>query len=121
MFRSIISLVFITGALIACQQQSEQPMNKLSSEQTGVKEISFTATVKHMKMEGGFYGLLTEEGQQWLPMNLKKEFKKHGAVVKVKGHEIKDMMTIQQWGKPFSITDIQLIKMTEKGMRNSKS
>ncbi len=121
MFRSIISLVFITGALMACQQKSEQTMKKLSSEQAIVKEMSFTATVKYMKMEGGFYGLLTKEGQRWLPMNLKNEFKKNGAVVKVVGHELKDIMTIQQWGKPFSITDIKLIKMTEKGMRNNKS
>jgi len=121
MFRSIISVVLITGALMACQQKSGQSMNKLSSEPAGVKEVSFTATVKYMNIEGGFYGLLTKEGQRWLPMNLKNEFKKNGAVVKVVGHELKDIMTIQQWGKPFSITDIKLIKMTEKGMRNNKS
>ncbi len=121
MFRNIISVVFITGALISCQQKSEQPMNKLSSEQAEVKEVSFTATVKYMKIEGGFYGLLTKEGQRWLPMNLKNEFRKHGALVKVKGHEIKDMMTIQQWGKPFSITDIRLIKMTGKGIQNNRN
>lgn len=130
MFRSIISIVFISCALISCQQKSEQTMNKISlkhsmnkvsSEQAGIKEISFTATVIYMNLEGGFYGLLTKEGQHWLPMNLKNEFKKNGAVVKVKGHEIKGMMTIQQWGKPFSITDIQLINMTEKGIKNSRS
>lgn len=121
MFRTIVSVVFITSVLISCQLKSEQSKNKISSEQSGVKEVSFTATVKYIKVEGGFYGLLTKEGQRWLPMNLKNEFKKHGAVVKIKGHGIKDMMTIQQWGKPFSITDIQLIKVAEKGMVNNKS
>jgi hypothetical protein len=121
MFKSIISVVLITVVLFSCQQKPEQAMNQFSSEQRGIKEVSFTAILKYMKLEGGFYGLVTKEGQHWLPMNLPNEFKKHGAMVKVKGHEIKGMMTIQQWGKPFSITDIQLIKMTEKGVKNNRS
>ncbi|NQZ21687.1 MAG: hypothetical protein HRT53_06460 [Colwellia sp.] len=121
MFRTIISVVFITSVLISCQLKSEQSMHKFSSEQPGLKEVSFTATVKYIKVEGGFYGLLTKDGQRWLPMNLKNKFKQNGTVIKVVGHEINDMMTIQQWGKPFSITDIQLIKVAEKGMVNNKS
>jgi len=96
-------------------------VNKFSTEQPRVKEISFTATVKYMQMEGGFYGFLTEDGQRWLPMNLKGKFKKNGAVVRVLGHELKNIMTIQQWGKPFSITEIKLIKLAEKGIKNNNS
>jgi hypothetical protein len=130
MFKNICSVLLIAGALFSCQQKPEPAMNKspseltmkkLASDQPGIKEVSFTASVNYMKLEGGFYGLVTKEGQHWLPMNLPNEFKKHGAMVKVKGHEIKDIMTIQQWGKPFSITDIQLIKMTEKGEKNNRS
>ena len=52
-------------------------------------------------------------------MNLKKEFQQDGAVIKVQGHELKDVMTIQQWGTPFSITHIELVKAGKKVTRNN--
>lgn len=115
MFIKILRVVFISSILFACQQSSTQPFKKPSTQQPALQEISFTATVKYINLEGGFFGLLTTEGQHWLPVNLKSEFKKNGTVVKIRGHEMKNMMSIQQWGKPFSITHIQLIKMNDKG------
>jgi hypothetical protein len=46
-------------------------------------------------------------------MNMAKEFAQNGAIVRVKG-KVKDVMTIQQWGTPFTITDIELIKSGNK-------
>ena len=64
--------------------------------------------VQYFNLEGGFYGIVTESGQRLLPMNLAKEFQQNGALIKVKG-TIKNVMTIQQWGTPFTITEIELI------------
>ena len=72
-----------------------------------------------MNLEGGFFGLVSNEGKHWLPLNLNKEFQQHGAVIKVKGNPVKGMMTIQQWGTPFSITHIELIKAGKKIAGNS--
>jgi len=69
-----------------------------------------TATVKYMEFEGGFWGLITENGQKFLPMNLAKEFRQLDAVVKFKGQVKGDIMTIQQWGTPFQITEMTLLK-----------
>ena len=129
MFKKIVSVVLTSSLLFACQQEpnnsikitatktevtrasevSEMPKKVLSTKEE-MKQLSFTATVQYMNLEGGFFGLVTKEGKHWLPTNLKKEFQKHGAVIKVKGNPIKGMMTIQQWGTPFSITHIELIK-----------
>lgn len=99
-------------------QVSTMPKNNLPKK-VDMKELSFTATVTFFNLEGGFFGLVTKEGKHWLPMNLKKEFHQHGAVIKVKGKEIKDMMTIQQWGTPFSITHIELISAGRKAAINN--
>lgn len=69
--------------------------------------------VQFLNLEGGFYGIITDSGKKLLPMNMAKEFAQNGAIVRVKG-KVKDVMTIQQWGTPFTITDIELIKPGNK-------
>jgi len=128
MYKKITIVVLTSSLLFSCQQAVTQPIDKVSSEldvaRSGIAEISpkgasaevdkkqmsFTATVKYMNLEGGFFGLVSKEGKHWLPMNLKKEFHQDGAVINVSGSAVEGMMTIQQWGKPFSITHIELIK-----------
>jgi len=61
-------------------------------------------------LEGGFYGLVTDKQQKLLPVNLAKSFQKNGLIVRFKGRELTDIMTIQQWGTPFKLSNIELIK-----------
>jgi len=72
------------------------------------------ATVTYLNFEGGFYGLVTKDGEKLLPMNMKNDFRQHGAIVKVRGHIQKDILTTQQWGTPFKIAEIKLIKAGSK-------
>ena len=69
-----------------------------------------TGTITFMKIEGGFFGIVTDKGEKLLPINLSKQFQQVGAQVKIQGELITEMMTIQQWGTPFKITKIELIK-----------
>ena len=94
----LISLVFVlTGACISsysvCGAQDE---------------ISFLAEVKWISLEGGFFGLVTEDGRKFLPLNLPEEFKKKGLKVRVKGNIKKDIATVQMWGMPFEIREIDI-------------
>ena len=76
-------------------------------------------TVKHIKLEGGFYGLLTSNGIKLLPTNLATRYQIDGTTLKVKGAEVKGMMSIQQWGMMFEITDIELIAIGSKKAQQS--
>jgi hypothetical protein len=64
--------------------------------------------VQFLNLEGGFYGIITDSGKKILPMNMAKEFAQNGAIVRIKG-KVKNVMTIQQWGTPYTITEIELI------------
>lgn len=90
----------------------KQVKSKMKSEERKVIEKGLhgwhTGEVKFLNLEGGFYGIVTSSGKKLLPMNLPKEFAQNGAVIRVKGKE-KNIMTIQQWGTPFEITDVELI------------
>ncbi|TWX49172.1 hypothetical protein [Colwellia hornerae] len=137
MFKKIVSVAFTCSFLFSCQQAAEDVTKrdaakveeitasevsimpkKNSSAKAESEQISFTATIKYMNLEGGFFGLVSKEGKHWLPLNLEKEFQKDGAVIKVTGKAVMGLITIQQWGTPFSITDIELITAASKAPEN---
>jgi len=88
----------------ASEELNEQKMKDLKDELSGWQR----GRVQFLNLEGGFYGIITDSGKKILPMNMAKEFAQNGAIVRIKG-KVKNVMTIQQWGTPFTITDIELI------------
>ncbi|HBY85789.1 MAG TPA: hypothetical protein DEO86_07945, partial [Colwellia sp.] len=102
-----LSILF-SLCLLSCSQatqnqpQSKEILKEGNSQVIVKKEQAWQqVTVKYYDFEGGFYGLISQTGDKLLPMNLAKQYKLQGTILKVKGELIKDMMTIQQWGQPF--------------------
>ncbi|WP_105189238.1 hypothetical protein [Pseudoalteromonas sp. T1lg48] len=93
-------------------------MTELSaSEQNNTDDTWLEAEVCYFNLEGGFFGLLTSDGKRLLPLNLPAKFSHHGARIKLRGYEQRDMMTIQQWGTPFHLTQIDFIDPDNTGAR----
>ena len=129
MMKIIVSSALLALILMGCSQATQKQSTEKSLENTteivtdsAVKQDKRItdvkaetakwqqAKIKYMNIEGGFYGLITHSGDKLLPLNLDKAFKQDGAVVSIQGEKVENMMTIQQWGKPFKITHIKLIK-----------
>lgn len=72
--------------------------------------IQYKGTIKFIELEGGFYGIVTDNNLNLLPSNLTEKYRQSGAIVEFSGKEIKDIKTTQQWGTPFQINDIYLIR-----------
>lgn len=68
-----------------------------------------TGTIKYVNLEGGFYGIVTDNGQKLDPINLKNEFKKDGMRVKFVYSVKKSGLNIHQWGKIIEIISIRKI------------
>ena len=68
-----------------------------------------TGTVKYVNLEGGFYGIISDNGQKLDPINLKNEFKKDGLRVKFVYSLKKSGANIHQWGKIIEIISIRKI------------
>ncbi|MGZ9899541.1 hypothetical protein [Shewanella gaetbuli] len=77
------------------------------SPQKGIKMMQ--GTVRYMNLEGGFWGIVADNGQQILPQSLPQEFKQDGLRLSFTSSEITDMMTIQQWGTLSNVSDIKVI------------
>ncbi|QYJ94286.1 hypothetical protein [Shewanella spartinae] len=74
------------------------------------KAITMTqGTVRYFNLEGGFWGIVADDGRHILPQNLPQEYRKDGLRLSFKAQEVKDMMTIQQWGILSKLSDIEVI------------
>jgi hypothetical protein len=68
-----------------------------------------TGTVQYINLEGGFYGIIDEDGNKYDPVNLPDEFKQDGLRVKFSAKILKDQMSIHMWGTLIEITEIEEI------------
>lgn len=60
-------------------------------------------SIDYIELEGGFYGITTDGGARFYPVDLEDEFMRAGIRVRFRGRVQEDMVTIQMWGTPISI------------------
>jgi hypothetical protein len=73
----------------------------------GTKMIEGVGTVMFIDLEGGFYGLEMDNGARYQPLNLAAEFQQDGLRVNFKAMVADDVTTIQQWGTPIDVLEMQ--------------
>lgn len=69
--------------------------------------ISARGTVRYVDVEGGFYGLVIESGERYYPLNLEENFREDGLAVSFRGELQEDTLTLQMWGTPLTITEME--------------
>lgn len=58
--------------------------------------------VVYKNLEGGFWGIVDDEGREWLPVKFPEQLKKAGKKVKLTIQEV-DAETMIMWGQPVRI------------------
>lgn len=117
LFLRLLLLLFFMACTSSCAEKNTiedkkaMGMSEQTPLKTSIKQPWQQVSVKFLNFEGGFYGLVSEKGVKLLPMNLPLKYQIDGTILRVKGQAIKDMITIQQWGEPFELSDIELIKL----------
>jgi hypothetical protein len=69
--------------------------------------IRFTGKVVHNSFEGGFYGIVADDGGKYDPINLPAKFKKAGQRVSVVVKKKPDAMSFRMWGTIVEIIEIK--------------
>ena len=67
------------------------------------------AEVKWISLEGGFYGIVAEDGRDFLPLRLPDDFRKDGLKIRVRGLMKEGGATIYMWGIPLEIIKIEIL------------
>ena len=68
--------------------------------------LTFTGTITYQRLEGGFWGIISDEGEKYDPLNLPADFRQDGLRVRVVALPKKDMVSIRMWGIIIEINEI---------------
>ncbi len=70
--------------------------------------IQGTGTIRYVDLEGGFYGLVDEEGTKYDPTPLPDSLRVDGLRVRFEAKK-KNVMTTRMWGTPIEVLNIERI------------
>ncbi|MFQ5865773.1 MAG: hypothetical protein ACE5IW_11150 [bacterium] len=68
--------------------------------------INETGTITFIQLEGGFYGIVGDNGENYLPVNLASEFQEDGLRVRFEARIRDDLASIYMWGTLIQIIEI---------------
>jgi hypothetical protein len=68
-----------------------------------------TGTIVFLSFEGGFYGIKSDDGKSYDPVNLPAEFRKEGLRVRFELKELTDQASFHMWGVIVQIIHIQTL------------
>ncbi len=69
--------------------------------------ITILGFIKYVELEGGFFGIMTEDGTKYFPEYLEQDFKQDGLGVRVQAKPQEQILGIQMWGNPIEIIKIE--------------
>ena len=95
MKRVIILIILSVGLLLGCNKQN--PVNYESGN----------GQVSYINLEGGFYGIKTDDGKNLEPINLPEEFKTDGIRVSFNYKLRTDLASCRMWGTIVEIIEIK--------------
>lgn len=106
MQRILIGLLLAVSLItIGCRTTEETPSADGSTQPQLVDGM--TGTVTYMDLEGGFYGILGDDGEKYFPLNLDPSYREDGLRVRFTVRERNDVMTTTMWGKTVELTAIE--------------
>ena len=73
-------------------------------------DVQGKGTVVFVKLEGGFYGIIGDNGEHYDPVNLPKEFQQDSLRVYFKADYAKSLVSFHMWGKLIEIKDIRKLE-----------
>ena len=96
-----ISLLVLSAALLwillGCLQPEEY-------------DVEGKGTVVFVKVEGGFYGIVGDDGNYYDPVNLPKEFQQDSLRIYFKANYAKSLVSFHMWGKLVEIKEIRKLE-----------
>ena len=87
-------------------------LNSLAMLSPGSPDITSTGTVQYIDLEGGFYGIIADDGTHYYPLNLPVEFARDGGRVTFTAQQ-EDVATTAMWGIPVTILSMEMLSVPD--------
>jgi hypothetical protein len=66
-----------------------------------------SGTVVFIELEGGFYGIVSDGGERYDPLNLDDEFKTDGLRIRFEAMTIQEQVGIHMWGELAEVRGVE--------------
>jgi hypothetical protein len=70
-------------------------------------EVMFTGTVRRVTIEGGFFGVVADDGRKFNATSLAKAYQSDGLRVTVRAKIRRDLKSFRMWGQIIEILEIR--------------
>ncbi len=97
----MVGLLATISLALGCSKQ-EPPV----VSDNGSAVVSGTGVIRYFSLEGGFYGIVADNGKNYDPRNLSPEFKQDGLRVRFQV-KTRNEATVHMWGTPVDIISIE--------------
>ncbi len=101
---TLIVLLIMFAFILSCNQYARNDNENIQSSEQIIKA---EGTVKFIDLEGGFFGIIADDGSKYKPVNLPERYQKDGLKVSFEGKFRTDLMGIYMWGKLIEIINIK--------------
>ena len=107
-FRSGFLLFLAAGIALSCSGANGSPGSSVPGHDIEEQaHITGTGTVRYIDLEGGFYGIIGDDGKKYLPIDLDQQYKTDGLKVRFRFKARNDVMTIYMWGITVEVLTIE--------------
>jgi len=100
----ITTLLIIFALVLSC---SKHEISNNVNLQYDENLVSAQGTIEYIQLEGGFFGIIADNGDKYRPLNLPEDFQKDGVRVRFEGKINTDIMGVYMWGKVIEIKNIR--------------
>jgi inhibitor of cysteine peptidase len=76
-------------------------------EEARTERLEITGRIVWVPLEGGFFGLVGDDGRQFEPLNLPEAFRRDGLPVLVTGRPAPPAVSFRMWGRRLTIDAIR--------------
>ena len=107
----ILIIAIIAGGVIYWQYNNlpEIPEVGFSEKETPKEDlIEGTGTIQYIDLEGGFYGIVSDDGESYEVKDIPSEYLEDGLMVKFVAKKSETQASIYQWGIIIEIIEIEI-------------
>lgn len=76
-------------------------------------DVNSTGTVRYIDLEGGFYGIIGDDGESYLPGNLDEAYQKDGLRVTFTGMMDENASNFYMWGVPITLISVRVLSLEQ--------
>lgn len=74
-----------------------------------MKKINIAGKIHYHEIEGGFWGILSDDGKKYMPVNTPNQLKTEGAIIRVRARILRDYISNYMWGDTIEIISFETI------------